>query len=168
VFLIAARPPSYRVDPPGSASEELGRLASEHDDDLLEAGEVDRRRAGDRLVDAEVAPHDLRDGAHRDALREAQTDAARDEAIADLDLVGALHVLDVAGVLAFVARATHVATRSGALDEHVDARTRVDDQAHVDRVSGHLECGADDTVRRQHGRFAAIDGEDLSSTTRST
>src|SRR4051812_26459495 len=75
------------------------------DQDLLEPREIDRGLRRHLLVDAEIPPGDLRHGGDGDALREAAADAARDEQIAHLDLVGALHVLHLARVLALVAAA---------------------------------------------------------------
>ncbi len=76
--------------------------------------------------------------ADRDALREAPADAARDQQVADLDLVAcARHVLDAhAGTSRSSPVAAHEAARAGALDDHVDAEAAVHRQPHVDLVAG--------------------------------
>src|SRR5947207_1418697 len=68
------------------------------DEHLFEAREVDGRRRDHLLVDTEVVLDHLHDRADGDALRKAPAHAARNQQVADLDLVGALHVLDAACV----------------------------------------------------------------------
>src|SRR5689334_13815379 len=111
-------------------------LTAEDDHHLFEPRKIDGRSAGDLLVDAEVALGDLADRADVDALREAETDAARDQLVADGDLVDALHVLDATRILALVARAAEDAARAGALHDDVDGLGRVDHEPHFDGVPG--------------------------------
>src|SRR5262249_39993814 len=104
---------------------------------------------------AKVALFDLGDGSHRQAARESPSDAARNQQIADLDLVGALEVLHVAQVLAVVAGAADEAASAGALHDDVDAAAGVDDEADVDRVASALDRRAHDAIGRQNGQVRA-------------
>jgi hypothetical protein len=86
----------------------------------------------------------------RDVLGEAAADAARDEEIADVDLVGALHVLDVAE-LYFVSSPLPRTKRAGAgaLHDGVDRGARVDDEPHVDGVARALDAWCRRRRRRE-------------------
>ena len=80
--------------------------------------------------------------------REPPALAARDEQIADLDLVARVDHLDLARVARRVAGAAHEAARVRALVLDVDAERRVDRELHVDRVARDVEHRADDAVGR--------------------
>src|SRR6185369_14612136 len=88
------------------------------DHDLFQARKVDRGLGLDRLVDAEIALLHLLHARHGNAARETATEAAGDEHVAHVHVVGALHVLHARRVLLSIADATHEAARAGALDHH--------------------------------------------------
>src|SRR5581483_2783299 len=68
------------------------------DEDHVEANEIDRRLRFDFLIAPELALHDSGDARDRDSGGEPLSLAARDEEIADLDLVARVDHLDLAPV----------------------------------------------------------------------
>src|SRR5690606_9334524 len=96
----------------------------------VESREIDRRLGDHRLVATEVALDHLGHLGDRDALWKAAADAARDQQIADLDLVGPTHVLDPDRVLRLVAHAAHEAAGTRTRDDHVHTEAGVGHQLH--------------------------------------
>src|SRR5260221_12550552 len=118
-----------------------------HDDEhLVQAREVDHRLRLDLLVDAEVSLHDLGDLRDGNTLRKAASVPARDEHVALLDLVGALHVLDANDVPRKASHTANEAARPGSLDDDIHAESAVYRELDVHSLAGDTLHCADRTI----------------------